>query len=267
MEVAWAKAHAYGNDFLYRRVDQPPGPTAPEEARRICHRHTGIGADGVILFRPQPGGARMWLLNADGSAAEVSGNGVRGLAAWLAFEAARRQQPTRDTWTIETDAGPKHLVALGRDGLRFSFAADMGAPSAIESTVLDVEGESVDVVVLNVGNPQCVVIEPSLDETRYRRLAPALERHRRFPQHTNVEFVVVDNPGQIRILIWERGVGPTSSSGTGACASAVAAIVAASAERRIAVSSLGGTQTVEWHDKGLTLSGWADVVGEGVWQM
>jgi diaminopimelate epimerase len=103
------------------------------------------------------------------------------------------------------------------------------------------------------------------DRARFERLGPALATHRRFPAGTNVEFAVVEAANRIRILIWERGVGPTHASGTGACASAVAAVVAGGASRDVDVHAPGGTQRVEWRDDGVYLTGWAEVLFEGQW--
>jgi diaminopimelate epimerase len=115
---------------------------------------------------------------------------------------------------------------------------------------------------LSVGNPQCIVFGP-LDDERYRRLGPALERHEAFPDRSNVEFVDVESPSRLRILIWERGVGPTAASGTGACGSAVAAMTSAGARRDVEVESPGGVQRVEWREDGVYLTGWAEIVFEG----
>ena len=120
-------------------------------------------------------------------------------------------------------------------------------------------------MALEVGNPQCVVLEPRLDDSRYRRLGPALERHSAFPARTNVEFAAVEAPDRVRILIWERGVGPTEASGTGACASAVAGAAYGGASRSVDVSSPGGTQRVEWRDDGLYLTGWAEILFSARW--
>jgi diaminopimelate epimerase len=265
MEWALAKAHAYGNDFLYMSVRELDGADWPAMARQACERHTGIGADGLILYVPSAGGARMRLFNADGSAAEVSGNGVRALGALLTWQAERRGDRPSAQLTIETDAGPKRLTLLDAQAPRFTFRAAMGQPEQIERRTLDVDGQDVQAVVLRVGNPQCVILENQLDEARYRRLGPKLEHHPAFPHGTNVEFAVVETPGRARILIWERGVGPTLASGTGACASAVAAMAHGGADRCVDVVSPGGTQRVEWTDDGLFLTGWAEVVWEGQW--
>jgi diaminopimelate epimerase len=257
------KAHAYGNDFLYIEERHLEGRDRVELARASCDRHTGIGADGLILYRLGPGGAAMQLLNADGSYAEVSGNGVRGLAAVL-FD-VHGLSPADGTVVIDTDAGEKRLVLLGRDDGRPVFRAAMGRPTIPVETDLEVCGEALRVVVLRVGNPQCVRLESPLSDDRMRRLGRALERHQAFPEGTNVEFASVEAPNRIRILIWERGVGPTMASGTGACAAAVAAAAFGGAGRDTHVISPGGSQRVEWSDDGLFLTGWAEVVMRGEW--
>ncbi len=265
--LEFIKAHAYGNDFLYvREVDVPPGE-GPALARVLCDRHTGAGADGLILYRTTPAGASMHLFNADGSFAEVSGNGVRGLAAILVRNLGprRRSHDHEAAVTIDTDAGSKTLSLLSQTGERRVFRASMGSPTDIRHVNIDVGGERVDAVVLGMGNPQCVILERTLDEVRYRRLGPLLERHEMFPNGTNVEFAQVEAPDRVRMLIWERGVGPTLSSGTGTCAAAVAAIAHGGASRQLEVTSPGGTQRVEWTDGGVFLTGWAEVLYEGRW--
>jgi diaminopimelate epimerase len=265
MAMHIAKAHAYGNDFLYVPEQDWTRKDWSAEARTLCARHTGAGADGLILYWPEPAGARMRLFNADGSPSEVSGNGVRGLAALLAWHAVRATGTAPAACSISTDAGSKLLTLLASDGPRFTFRAAMGHPDGIARQRLDVDDESVEAVVLRVGNPQCVVLESRLDEARYRRLGPRLERHPFFPAGTNVEFAVVERPDLVRILIWERGVGPTFASGTGACASAVAAMAYGGAARAADIVSPGGSQRVEWTEDGLFLTGWAEVLWEGEW--
>jgi diaminopimelate epimerase len=257
------KAHAYGNDFLYVDEAQLPGGGRDRIARALCERCTGIGADGLIVYRRTSHGAAMQLLNADGSYSEVSGNGVRGLAAVLLD--VHHLDPADHTVVIETDAGEKRLVLLGRDEGRPVLRAWMGHPAEPVEADLDVAGERVRVVVLRVGNPQCVRLEAVLSEDRVRRLGPLLERHPAFPEGTNVEFATVETPARVRILIWERGVGPTRSSGTGSCAAAVAAAAFGGACRDVEVLAPGGTQRVEWRDDGLYLTGWAEVLMQGQW--
>jgi diaminopimelate epimerase len=232
-------------------------------ARAVCERCTGIGADGLMIYRRTARGAAMQLLNADGSYSEVSGNGVRGLAAVLLD--VHGLKPAGDAVIIETDAGEKRLRLIGRDAGRPVFRASMGQPTDPREVDLDVDGTSLRVAVLRVGNPQCVRLESELSEERMRRLGPILEHHPFFPAGTNVEFAAVDSPGRIRILIWERGVGPTRSSGTGTCAAAVACALFGGAAREVDVLAPGGTQRVEWLDDGLHLTGWAEVVMKGQW--
>ena len=257
------KAHAYGNDFLYVEEAAAAGRPAADLARALCDRQTGVGADGLILYRRTPAGARMRLLNADGSYSEVSGNGVRGLAAVLAEDGP--EVAAKGAVTIETDAGAKELTLLAHEASRWTFRASMGQPESIAERQLDVGGEDLRVVTLRVGNPQCVRLESPLSEDRMRRLGSLLEHHAAFPEGTNVEFASVETPGRVRILIWERGVGPTLASGTGACASAVAAAAFGGAESDVDVVSPGGSQRVEWRPDGLYLTGWASVVLRGVW--
>jgi diaminopimelate epimerase len=258
--VTFVKAHAYGNDFLLVPRGEVDEAKAVEIARTMCNRHMGIGADGLILFRKTASGASMRLINADGSPSEVSGNGVRCLAAWL----IREREGSDATIEIETEAGVKRLTRLRTDGGKTVFRAAMGAPEGLHQISLDAGGEQVRAVVLRVGNPQCVVLGEVSGE-RLQRLGPALTSHPYFPEGTNVELATVEAPDRMRILIWERGVGPTLASGTGACASAVAAAAFGGAARIVDVVAPGGTQKVEWTDAGIFLTGWAETICEGRW--
>jgi diaminopimelate epimerase len=262
--IPFTKAHAYGNDFLYVRhdavVDHRPDRMAAL-ARELCDRHSGIGADGLMLYTPTADGATMRLLNADGSPSEVSGNGVRGLAAILI-----RENPERDTEiVIHTEAGEKRLRRTAHEHTRHTFVAAMGLPKDLRQITVPVNGDTLKLVVMDFGNPQCVVLGPLPDDVRFERLGPALEHHELFPARTNVEFAHVDNPSTVRIVIWERGVGPTTSSGTGSCASLIAAAAFGGAARHADVVAPGGTQHVEWRDDSVYLTGWAEVLFDGTW--
>jgi diaminopimelate epimerase len=167
---------------------------------------------------------------------------------------------------VDTDAGWKTLTLAARNDRRYTFRAAMGEPVNVARHTLDVLGQSIEVTTLNVGNPQCVALVPELpDEATFHRLGPALSTHPHFPAGTNVEFAKIEAPDQVRILIWERGVGPTMASGTGACASAVAASAHGGAAQDVDVIAPGGTQRVEWRHDGIYLTGWAEVVFEGQW--
>ena len=257
------KAHAYGNDFLYALMADAAGVDLPGLARRMCARTTGVGADGLIVFTPRPGGARMRLHNADGSLAEVSGNGVRGLAAILA-----RQQnvASGNRLEIDTDAGPKFLDLVEFDEAgRPVFRAAMGVPERLTRQTIDVAGERLDLVTLWMGNPQAVWLVDALDDGAMRRVGAALQAHEAFLDAVNLELARVVSPGHVDILIYERGVGPTSSSGTGSCAAAVAAAAHGGALRDVVVQAPGGRQRVEWLEDGVFLTGWAEVLCEGTW--
>lgn len=258
------KAHAFGNDFLLLDENEAPRDDRAALTRRLCDRHRGVGADGLILYKESAEGARMDLLNADGSYSEVSGNGVRCLAAWLA---TRRGLRAGATLAIETDAGAKMLslenVAASTPG-RLTFRADMGHPEHLQRRSIDVAGLPVEAITLRVGNPQCVVLGEVTME-RLHGIAAKLAVHAAFPEGSNVELAAVEAPDRVRILIWERGVGPTEASGTGACAAAVAAIAYGGAARDVQVVSPGGAQRVEWTDAGIFLTGWAEILFEARW--
>ena len=257
------KAHAYGNDFLL-----VPAGAVPDRAdrgalaRRVCDRHQGVGADGLILYQLQDRGAAMTLFNADGSRSELSGNGLRCLAA---LAARARQLPAGSIVAIDTGAGTKPLELLALAGARYTFRANLGPPADLRQQEITVGGERLMVSILAMGNPQVVVLGPLPDPARFARLGPALATHSMFPAGTNVEFAELEAPDRLRILIWERGVGPTSSSGTGTSAAAVAAAAHGGAAREIDVSAPGGTQRVEWTTAGVHLTGWAEVILEGEW--
>jgi diaminopimelate epimerase len=259
--VRVVKAHAYGNDFLL--VPQAEAfPDGPALARALCARHEGIGADGLILYTLRDRGATMRLFNADGSPSELSGNGLRCLASVV----ARAQRAVAGTTiTVDTGAGVKRLDLLARDGERYTFRAAMGPAEDVRQAAIPVGAETVTATVLRVGNPQCVVLGPLPESDRFAWLGRALSTHPRFPEGTNVEFAHVEAPHRVRILIWERGVGPTTSSGTGACAAAVAAAAHGGSARNLEVVAPGGTQTVEWRDDGVYLTGWAQIILEGEW--
>ena len=256
------KAHAFGNDFLLMdERDVPDRNDEPSLARAVCSRHRGIGADGLLLFTldsSRPGHGSMRLLNADGSPSEISGNGLRCLAAWIARTAGASEI------VIETDAGQKTLELLNQEDGRYTFRAAMGHPADIALEQIVVGTQPIEAVTLRVGNPQCVVLG-EVTETRLHSLAAALAVHPRFPAGTNVELATVERPDHVRILIWERGVGPTEASGTGACAAAVAAMEYGGATRDVRVESPGGSQRVEWKAAGLFLTGWAEIVATVRW--
>jgi diaminopimelate epimerase len=258
----FVKAHAFGNDFLLLQRREMRRPVdLPALARLVCDRHRGLGADGLIVYETDEGRVSMRLVNADGSRSEISGNGVRCLAASIARDTGLTAGATID---IDTEAGVKRLELLRLENGRLTFRASMGQPEELARERIELGGQEIDVITLRVGNPQCVVLG-EVSERRLHGIAAALAVHPRFPEGTNVELAAVESPSRVRILIWERGVGPTEASGTGACAAAAAAIQYAGASRDVEVEAPGGVQRVEWREDGLYLTGWAEVVAEAQW--
>jgi diaminopimelate epimerase len=260
--VPFVKTEAHGNDFLLVAESDVPREMREPLARSICDRLRGVGADGLILYRGVEGEFAMTLYNSDGSPSEISGNGLRCLAAYLVY----RGIATRDPLEVSTGAGRLSLSLLEREDPRFRFRANMGRPRALARETLAVDGESFEVTTLSLGNPHSVLFPRSFDAAELRRVGPRLEVHPRFPEKTNVEMVEILSPFDIRMAIWERGVGETASSGTGSSASAVASIWNGLAKSPVRVHCPGGVMTVEWEEGGdVFLMGEAAIVAEGTY--
>jgi len=262
--IPFAKTEAHGNDFLLvAETDVEPG-SRESIARAICDRLRGVGADGLILYRGPEGDFgdfAMTLYNSDGSQAEISGNGLRCLAAYLVY----RGLASRDPVEVSTGAGKLSLSLLERRDFAFRFRANMGAPRDLAKETLVAEGERFQVTTLSLGNPHCVLFR-SFDVAELRRVGPRLESHPRFARKTNVELVEILSPSDIRMSIWERGVGETASSGTGSSASAVASIWNGLAKSPVRVHCPGGVMTVSWEEgSDVFLEGDAQIVAEGAY--
>ena len=260
--IPFVKAHACGNDFLIVEETVAEGRHA-ELARLLCSRNFSVGADGVeFLDRPADGSLVLRLFNADGSEAELSGNGTRCVAAWLAYSEGLTDSALR------TLGGLKRCHVMKCTGEHFLIQTSMGVPQVYEQVVVvDGVGEVVGAVV-DVGNPHFVIFT---DDEEFRAFGLAWQdlgaricTHPEFPRGTNVEFVRVIGPGEIAFRIFERGVGPTTSSGTGTCASSAASIVLRGCERTLTATSLGGAQRVVWpHDEEMLLTGPAEIICRG----
>jgi diaminopimelate epimerase len=270
------KAHGLGNDFLLVGSEHAPAQVEPW-ARRLCDRHIGVGADGVVLYHVESGGVRMRLINADGSEAEISGNGLRCLAAHAVRSGAAPAQHV-----VLTVAGPKAVEVSALAPTRYRIVTDLGAPIlrselipvALEPAreqvlghVLDVAGQATEITATSMGNPHCALfMDVPADDAQMARLGPALERHPFFPRRTNVEFITPISRDELRVRFWERGVGYTSASGTGAASAAVAAMLTGRADRRVRVVCDGGTLEVEWPEGGSVRQvGEVEVLFEGEW--
>ncbi|MGH9475817.1 MAG: diaminopimelate epimerase [Terriglobales bacterium] len=257
--IRFAKGEANGNDFLIVDGDAVAAGARAEFVRHICDRHHGVGADGVEFVRPRGSGFELSLYNADGSQAEISGNGTRCVVAFYARHGFRQGE-------LLTHAGPRRATVLDGGGASWMVEIELGAPHLEGLELIVALGQSVEAFVLSVGNPQCVVgVEAFPDD--WQALGEALERHPRFPQRTNVEFARVLDPHHVDIRIFERGVGPTNSSGTGSAASAVAMMAQGRVASPVEVRTPGGVQKVIWggEETPIKLIGPATIVAEGVY--
>jgi diaminopimelate epimerase len=281
--MEFAKLHALGNDFLVMNVAGAGYAQAlASHARQICDRHCGVGADGILYYQPTIGDPESdfsaLIFNADGSKAEMSGNGVRCLAAFL----HQSGQSRRSTLRIRTVSGIKVLTLHGKDGETYTFETSMGGPitdpariparlGALPGPVveypLEVGSELVKVTLCSMGNPHCSTFWTDLESAPIDRLGPLLERHDIFPNRTNVEFIQVVDRHQLRTRFWERGVGRTLASGTGSSAAAVAAILNDLAQSPVTVHTELGALLVSWPDKGdVLLKGPAEFICTGVYK-
>jgi diaminopimelate epimerase len=260
--IPFVKACACGNDFLIidgAEFDRNlPAAEYAEITRRICDRHQGVGADGVEWMYPHPtADLEIRLINADGSAAEISGNGTRCGAAYVCEERGK------ETITIQTGAGVKTCRLTGRSESEYEFEAEMGeatvAPElAVKAGVTEVRG-----IPVSMGNPHYVVFVQDFP-ANWQEQAANIQRHSAFEQHgVNVELVAIDGKHDVRARFFERGVGETQSSGTGSCASAVAAMAIGQAESPVRVHTPGGTQTVRKEANRIFLRGTARIVCRG----
>jgi diaminopimelate epimerase len=256
MSILFTKAHGAGNDFLLTWADHVPDIDLPSTARAICHRHTGIGADGWILIRD----SSIQLFNSDGSEPEMSGNGTRCVAALL-IDSGRAV----DRVTIHTGAGPKHLRLLHRDGRRFLFEMNMGSPvfdaAQIRCNIALSSGEQ-EATILDVGNPQCVVFVDSFPQN-WEALGAEIEGHPQFPKRTNVSFVRVIDTHIIETRFYERGAGVTLSSGTGSTGAGVAAILRKVASSPVEIRTPAGESLQLRWDDSVYLTGPAEIIGSG----
>lgn len=277
--MRFAKAEALGNDFVIVDAGQLAGKDASQVARQVCRRSLDLGADGLILFRETEVSGKplfsMQVFNADGSEAEISGNGLRCLAALL----IRQGQATGPTLVVQTGAGARRLRLTDSNPPGYCFNLLMGEPvldpaaidfrpdppgASLVGYPLAVEGRIHPVTVTSMGNPHCSLMVEDLEKTDWEGLGRLIEVHPCFPRRTNVEFVQVLDRGNLAVRFWERGVGKTLASGTGACAAAVAASLNGSSDRAVQVHTPGGVLQVHWQeDNQLSLTGPARIVCQG----
>jgi diaminopimelate epimerase len=276
--LRFVKYHGLGNDFILLDGIRTPIELTANDVVRLCDRHFGIGADGVILVLPsEHADCRMVLINSDGAEGEMCGNGLRCLAHFVWDEALTR----RTEITVETLAG---LVRprLHVEGNRITeISVQMGQPHWLAREVpttlvppdrraihapLDVDGTSWRVTLVNTGVPHCVIFVPDVDALDWRRWGPRIERHAAFPQRTNVMFTQVVARDHLHVRPWERGAGPTLACGTGACAAAAAGAITGQTEREVQVTLPGGALQVQWsvETDEIVMTGPAERVFEGL---
>ena len=253
--IPFVKANACGNDFLIIDGLYVPGDIA-NFSRRICDRHHGVGADGVEwLFPSSDADVLARLFNADGSEAEISGNGTRCVAAYLCSEQAK------ETFAIHTDAGVKTCMLTSRSESSYEFEMAMGQPQVGDEFPLKLAFAEVRGIPVSMGNPHYVVFVKEFSAT-WQSDAAEIGHQPHFKQGTNVELVIIKDKSNVEVRFFERGVGETQSSGTGSCASAVAAIAAKHAQSPVQVHAPGGVQTVRWEGQ-VFLRGPAQLVCRG----
>lgn len=294
--MRFVKLHGYGNDYLVFEAGELSAAgwrgrferfgreePFPDFVRRVCDRHFGAGSDGVAVVErleaDDEADFALRIFNPDGGEAAMSGNGSRCAAAALHFAEIWKDEELR----FLTRAGVKRYILRGREGAnRFIFEAEIGRPR-FDSTSIPMltleplaevrayplalpDGETLTVTALQMCNPNCCVFVDDLERADWRGWGRIIESHASFPERTNVEFIRVLDPQTIEARVWERGAGETLSSGTGACAAAVASIQNGLTERRVAVRMPGGTLRVFWREDGeVLLTGTAEAVYRAEW--
>jgi diaminopimelate epimerase len=250
----FVKSHALGNDYIVLDSAELDFPLTAQAVRRLCDRHFGVGSDGVLVRVPsRQADFGLRIYNPDGSEAEKSGNGLRIFAKYL-YEHGHAHAPR---FTVETPGGVVHCDLEVRHGRVVEVTVDMGEatfsssripaagpPREVVDEAVEVQGVSLRVTAVNVGNPHCVVFTEDLRQVDLLRLGPALECHPLFPQRANVQFAQVLAPDRVRIRIWERGAGQTLASGSSACAVAAACVRRGLTGRALRVEMDGGTLRV-----------------------
>jgi diaminopimelate epimerase len=275
--MRFTKMHGAGNDYIYVDCFSQPYPRDPSAlSRAVSDRHTGVGADGLILICPsEVGDVRMRMWNADGSEAEMCGNGVRCVAKYVSDHGIVRKPRLR----IETGRGVLTLDLESRNGKVERVRVNMGAPileaAEIPTTLpgdpptnvpLRVQHQTYSVTCVSMGNPHCVLYVEGVERAPILELGPLIETDPHFPRRTNVEFVQVLSRDEVRMRVWERGSGETLACGTGACAVAVAGVLTERTGRRLLAHLRGGDLELEWaSDDQVYMTGPAQEVFSGEW--
>jgi diaminopimelate epimerase len=277
--MKFTKIHSLGNDFLI--VDERKirdNEDKPALARQICERHTGAGADGLLIIRvkdPAKGRVNFRVFNADGTEAEISGNGLRCAAAYLHHY--KKIDSTR--LEFHTTAGNRESKLIKQDKNLYHIRIEMGIPllrsqdipfydGSIHEKIIDyplsINRKVYPITVISLGNPHCAIfVDRFPARIEWHQIGREIELHPFFLKKTNVEFIRVMSRKEIEVLFWERGVGETLSSGSGSCAAAVASIMKGLTDQKVKVRTSMGVLEVEWKKKKIYQSGPAEVVFTG----
>jgi diaminopimelate epimerase len=261
--IPFTKAHGAQNDFLLTwQGDLPSIQNLSDLAIAICHRNTGVGADGWLLVSEGEQGCdiRIRLFNPDGGEVEMSGNGTRCAAAWAILNGKASGPEVK----ILTGAGPKSMTLIERDQETFLFLMNMGLPRVVEGeleTSLQLSSGAVQCTILEVGNPQCAVFVDDFDFD-WVKTGAEIERHPRFPQRTNVSFVRRAGDSEIDVRFFERGVGVTNSSGTGSTGAMAASVLRGIVHAPVTVNTPAGPLKLSWEDS-IYLLGPAEITVTG----
>jgi diaminopimelate epimerase len=233
--MRFSKWHGLGNDYLLVERAELASPLTAEQVRKVCDYHFGVGSDGILeVVSANGAAAEVVIWNPDGSTAELSGNGTRIAARWLARRSGEDE--------VAIQVGPREVRARMRDGHEVEM--DVGEVEVGERETIEVGGEGVDFTPVTVGNPHAVIRrDPDRDDLL--RLGPLVENHERFPERTNVQLMRVGGPHDISVGVWERGAGETLSSGTSSVAAAAAAVANGWCESPVTVHLAGGDLLVE----------------------
>ncbi len=282
--LSFTKMHGLGNDYVYIELfsQSLELQSAPQLAKKISDRHRGVGSDGLILVTPPEQAeahVRMIMFNADGSRAQMCGNGVRCVAK-LAYERGlARENPLR----VQTDAGVLTLeLTLSQTSLVQRVRVDMGEPlleperipvalrgTRVVGTPIPLMDKMLSLTCVSMGNPHAVFFTDQLARVPLREWGSQLERHPLFPDRINVHFVQVLTRNRLKMITWERGAGPTQACGTGACAVCVAGVLNRLSDREITAVLPGGELQIAWDESGnhVFMSGPAEEVFRGEWPL
>lgn len=255
--MRFTKMHGAGNDYIYvdcfsERVENPE-----ILAKKLSRQHFGVGADGIVLIKPSNNAdCFMDIYNADGSHAKMCGNAVRCTAKYIFDNRIKKKKID-----VETVSGIKSVEILAKNGVATGGRVNMGKPifnghsiptrygeSIVKNKILNIDNKDYEINCVSMGNPHCVVFHNDIHKLKLEKIGPLFENHEMFPERINTEFVQVVNENHLKMRVWERGSGETLACGTGACASAVAAIINGFCRKNteIEIQALGGVLSVKW---------------------